>query len=471
MSTLGALLQRVGAISSEQLEEAIDSRILNGGRIGTNLVELGHLSEGRLADGLRQLHGLPARHGDLSPTPEALALLQPEWCDRYNVMPLALVDGKLELGVVDPFSLLQLEMLNGKLGRRVSQVLLPEFRMNQLLRRHAKAFRAVRPVDLVYADGHAAEQKEEEKQERVAAELMSEEEFQSLYAKALTGGRTTSLELAEKEAAAGAERAASEPPPLEGELLLGEVLAVDPAAEEALEGELVVGEVLPEEPLLEGTVLEPASEAQPAAAPVAPVARPPTRPTPKAAARPPTAKAAAAAGPASPPVEKKRVRLSFADAQAALAGVEDRDGIARIVMQFAGSKFRRALLLTVHGNMLVGWEGVGAYLEGARARRIALPLVKDGPFKLVRESRSHFLGPMRRDAHVAGFFKQLGGAPQTSLLMPILAKGRVVNVLYCDSGPDRPTVPDVGELLILAQRVGRSYEAMLLAHRAKAAAK
>jgi len=36
-----------------------------------------------------------------------------------------------------------------------------------------------------------------------------------------------------------------------------------------------------------------------------------------------------------------------------------------------------------------------------------------------------------------------------------------VHLLYVDNGPGQLTPPDVGELLILSQSVGRSYEAMI----------
>ena len=51
--------------------------------------------------------------------------------------------------------------------------------------------------------------------------------------------------------------------------------------------------------------------------------------------------------------------------------------------------------------------------------------------------------------------------------MPLLAAGRVVNILYADGGPGEFASPDIGELLILSQSVGRSYEAMIVARRRK----
>ena len=52
--------------------------------------------------------------------------------------------------------------------------------------------------------------------------------------------------------------------------------------------------------------------------------------------------------------------------------------------------------------------------------------------------------------------------PKNALLVPILALGRVVNVIYADGG--RGAMVDaggVGELLILATRIAQSYAAMV----------
>ena len=60
------------------------------------------------------------------------------------------------------------------------------------------------------------------------------------------------------------------------------------------------------------------------------------------------------------------------------------------------------------------------------------------------------------------FYKLLGaGFPKTAVILPLLVRGKVVHLLYVDNGPDQLTPPDVGELLILSQSVGRSYEAMI----------
>ncbi|MBS2029203.1 MAG: general secretion pathway protein GspE [Deltaproteobacteria bacterium] len=405
MSELANVLLKLRAVTQEQLEEAIDAQILNGGRLGTNLVELGHITEQQLADALQTLHRVPALHGEIVPHESALSMIKPEWCDKHNLVPLRFEGGRLYIGLLSPYTPEQLRLLGERLGHEVQQLLIPEFRMNQLLRKYAKAFRPVRQVDLTHAAQLAGEAVEEKKEG--TDELMSEEEFQSLYAQALSGGRHSSLEEAHAEH--------DSKPLIE--------------AQEDHEASPLHGIHPPE------------------ASPL-----PPLRPTTKPAAEPIMV---------IPPKAVPLQPLSFAEAQAAISQIHDREGVAHLVMRFAAGKFKRALLFTLHGEVATGWEGVGEGLAGNRARRVAVPMAPGGPFALVRKSCSHFIGPFKSDPGIDAFFKLAGGAPQTALLMPILARGRVVNILYADHGAQKPTTPDIGELMILVQKVGRTYEEFL----------
>ncbi|HEY0193109.1 MAG TPA: hypothetical protein VGC42_18455, partial [Kofleriaceae bacterium] len=56
---LGTLLLRNAAIGLSQLEAALRNQVLYGGRLGTNLVELGYLDLEMLSVYLAELSGFP----------------------------------------------------------------------------------------------------------------------------------------------------------------------------------------------------------------------------------------------------------------------------------------------------------------------------------------------------------------------------------------------------------------------------
>ncbi len=164
-----------------------------------------------------------------------------------------------------------------------------------------------------------------------------------------------------------------------------------------------------------------------------------------------------------PPPEPEAPPLQFEEAMAALAGVTDRAAIARIVLRYARTRLRRVVLLTVHRDAALGWEGLGEGLAPEKVRAIRLRLGVPGVLDTVLRTRAHYLGPLPRMEANVRLLKALGGGvPGNALLVPILALGRVVNVIYADGG--RGAMVDaggVGELLILATRIAQSYAAMV----------
>lgn len=410
---LGELLILDGVVTRAQIEEALEAQVLHGGHIGTNLVELGYITEAQLASALGRQHRVHFAHGAIVPSPDALALLDPGFADDKDVLPVRLEGNRLYLLVVDPNDIETCDAVARTTGKRVVPVVVAEFRMAQLQRCYCKAFRPVREVDI-----EAMRRKREAPKqvpEAPAADLMSEDDFQSLYAAAMRGQ------------------------------------AVVPLKEQARAQALII-EGVPEIELQPADVVP--IERAPSPQPIEP---------PKAPAPVPMERRRRDRRPARPDDARP---IGFAEAQKALASISDREDIARIVLRFAAGKFKRALLLQVQREGATGWLGAGAGLALDAVRHIAVSFQKPSAFKLVRESRSHYLGPLRRDVATVFFLKALGGKePRSALLMPLLAAGRVVNILYADSGPDQFTSPDVGELLILAQSVGRSFEAMIAARR------
>jgi hypothetical protein len=142
--------------------------------------------------------------------------------------------------------------------------------------------------------------------------------------------------------------------------------------------------------------------------------------------------------------------------------VDDRSAIARTVLRYACSRYRRTVLLTVNGRRVYGWEGMGEGLTPERVEALALRLGSPGVLETVVKSRAHFLGPLQKTDANLRLLKALGGgAPGNAFVMPILALGRVVNVLYADNGRGGFVDTDVSELLILAMRIAQSYAALV----------
>ncbi|HYO55460.1 hypothetical protein [Archangium sp.] len=412
---LGELLLQENLINPEALEEALESQVVHGGRLGTNLVELGMLSEQDLARVLGKQHNVASASGEMIPDPRALELVDLNQADEKDYLPMRVDATRMSVAVINPQDIETLDALAFKTGKRVVPVVIPEFRMNQLQRRYCKAFREMRAIDMnAVRPSRARQEAEKAAAAEKAEDLISEEEFQSLYAQALTGGGT----------------------PLGAEPVLELVETV----EEEVLAPIVEGYV-PEVPVLEE----------------APMAVPPPVPAvpPAASVRPRPLVPMAPEPPLTTP-------LTFAEAQAELSRSSDREQVATTVLRFALGKWKRSLLLSVQGSLVTGWRGMGQGVREAAVKRIGIGLQRPSTFRLVRDTRSHYVGPVRRDAASGLFYKLLGGDyPTTAVILPLLVRGKLVHLLYVDNGPGELTPPDVGELLILSQSVGRSYETMI----------
>lgn len=401
MARLGEMLLAQRLVTPAQLEEGLETQVVHGGRLGTNLVELGFLKEADLARMLGTQHNMPFAAGEMVPDPVALSLAPKQFYDDEDVLPMRVEPTRVTVVVMGPQAVKAIDALGFKAGKRVVSVVIPEFRMHQLLRKYCNAFRPLRPLDMQQLRPSKQEQKGPNPGE--VGDLINEDDFATIYAQ-----------------------------------------AAGPAEEEVIEG-AVVEEAAP--------VLQPLPSA-----PVPPGVNPhPSIPT--HAAPPPR--------PPPPPAEVEPPPLTFLEAQKQLQASTDREDIARTVLQFARSKFRRALILNVRGDLVTGWKGMGIRVTRRAVQRIGVSLREQNSFSMVRDLKSHFIGPMKQTPGMRTFYGLLGGQfPQTAIILPLLVRGKPVHMLYLDHGPKQVTPPDIGELLILSQGVTRSYETLISARKA-----
>lgn len=111
--------------------------MLYGGRLGTNLYELGFITEERLQEALARAHGVPPVKVDpRAIQPEAVALISKSVAARHKAIPYQVKGKTLYLLMVDPQDHTAVAAIGYSLGYIVRPVVVPEFRMIQLLRDH-----------------------------------------------------------------------------------------------------------------------------------------------------------------------------------------------------------------------------------------------------------------------------------------------------------------------------------------------
>jgi MshEN domain len=131
---LARVLRDRGIITESQLQEAIQHQVLYGGRLGTNLHELGFITEERLREALSRAHGVPTVEVDPREiSPEVLALVPRALAARSKVFPYRLRGKTLFLLMVDPNDHGTVARIGYSREYIVKPLVVPEFRMVQLL--------------------------------------------------------------------------------------------------------------------------------------------------------------------------------------------------------------------------------------------------------------------------------------------------------------------------------------------------
>ncbi len=135
MPILGRILRDRGVVTERQLQEAIQHQVLYGGRLGTSLYELGFITEDKLQEALAKAHGVPAMPVDLREVrPETVALIPRPMAAKHKVFPYQLRGQTLFLLMIDPSDHGAVAKVGFTLGYIVRPLVVPEFRMIQLLR-------------------------------------------------------------------------------------------------------------------------------------------------------------------------------------------------------------------------------------------------------------------------------------------------------------------------------------------------
>ncbi len=137
MSRLGEVLISESLISQEQLAEALVEQRVNGGRLGSCLVRLGHMSEDAITAVLSKQYGVPCINlSYFEVDPEVAGLLSPEVTRKYQVLPLSLLGSTLTIAMVDPTNVIALDELKFMTGLNVQPLVASESQLNDAIKKH-----------------------------------------------------------------------------------------------------------------------------------------------------------------------------------------------------------------------------------------------------------------------------------------------------------------------------------------------
>jgi hypothetical protein len=146
---LGTLLLRNAAIGLSQLEGALRNQVLYGGRLGTNLVELGFIDLELLSAYLAELSGLPIATPTLldDASPHLLARLGADDAHRLRAIPLGYLGEAREasppgesdtiaVAFADPSDTAAIAHVAARLGAKIAPYVVPELRALYYLEKH-----------------------------------------------------------------------------------------------------------------------------------------------------------------------------------------------------------------------------------------------------------------------------------------------------------------------------------------------
>lgn len=393
--TLGELLIREGLATPAQIESALKAQVIFGGRLGTNLVELGVLDLETLTRVLAKHFGVPAalqKHFDQM-QPGAASLLPKKIAEKNMAVPLGIMQKApktLAVAFADPRTVGSLDEVAFAAGCRIYPVVAPELRIFYYLEKLYGTERKTRFLRIIETDASAAGRPS-------AASGAAPVPERRRY-------------LDPNEPASGT------PAPLPREVTPAQtsgagargVFIGSPDPDPNLEAD--AGKLAPDIELPPGLLEELPEE-------VPQVVSPP----------------AAAPSPPSRPQAQGRPALTAEAAVATMASATSRDAIGEAVVDSLRSTFGYGLVLIVRDELALGWKGFAPGVDADVLETLSVPLRSPSVLRIAYERKALFRGVPPPDGAALNnrMWKLLRSpAPQEVICAPVVLKERVVLLVY-----------------------------------------
>ncbi len=135
-----------------------------------------------------------------------------------------------------------------------------------------------------------------------------------------------------------------------------------------------------------------------------------------------------------------------------------RDEVVAAVLALGRCYFRRVVFFIVREPWVLGWDGTGEGMDRARASALRVPLDLPSVFQGVTRNRTMFVGRPGPEETDQAFLEAIGKKPgTTAAVFPVALRGRVVNLMWGDSGSAGAARGDLGQLHLHMQKIPRAY--------------
>lgn len=133
---LGSMLVEDALITEEQLQRALEQQLSHGGRLGSNLIQLGMVEEGALRNFLARQHGVATIDLDTAElAPSVVNLITPSVAKQHHIIPVSKAGNVLTIAMADPLDIFAIEDVKFMTGLNVVPMVTTETQINRTLER------------------------------------------------------------------------------------------------------------------------------------------------------------------------------------------------------------------------------------------------------------------------------------------------------------------------------------------------
>jgi len=144
---LGEILVRENLVTSQQLREALEYQRTNGGRLGSNLIKLGIISDDVITAVLSRQYGVPSINLELFQIEEeTIKLISHEVALKYTVLPISKVGATLTLAMADPTNVFAMDDIKFMTGLNVEPVIASEASLQIAITKYYSSSKAIEVV-------------------------------------------------------------------------------------------------------------------------------------------------------------------------------------------------------------------------------------------------------------------------------------------------------------------------------------